>query len=424
MQIYARFVDLLAIYRAELLERVVPFWLKHAIDQQHGGILTCIADDGTVLSTDKYMWSQLRAIWTFSALYNRVARRQEWLDVARHIFDFVKRCGRDEEGCWVFAVDEDGRLLQGATSIATDSFAIYGLTELARATGDQEAVDLALETYHSVQRRLARPGSYGLAPYKMPENARAHAVSMIFALAFHELGRFLGDEAIIEAALHHAGQVMDVFLRPERRLLYEFVSLDGSLLPSPQGRVIVPGHAIESMWFMIHIYRRVGDEARIRQAVEAIRWHLEFGWDEEYGGLFHARDAEGGQAQWPFPEAKLWWPHTEALVALLMAYEHSRKPWCLEWFERVHDYAFSHFPVAEHGEWTQKLDRRGHKLTETVALPVKDPFHLPRALILCTDVLQRLGEKGGTEGTQGFSPRSETFGEQGSHSAFRNRGDG
>jgi len=77
MHVYARFVDLLAIYRAELLERVVPFWLEHAIDRQHGGILTCIADDGTVLGCDKYLWSQLRAIWIFSALYNRVERRIE-----------------------------------------------------------------------------------------------------------------------------------------------------------------------------------------------------------------------------------------------------------------------------------------------------------------------------------------------------------
>ena len=61
----------------------------------------------------------------------------------------------------------------------------------------------------------------------------------------------------------------------------------------------------------------------------------------------------------------------------------------------MHNYAFGHFPVAEHGEWTQKLDRRGRKLTEVVALPVKDPFHLPRALILCADVLQRLGEAPG-----------------------------
>ena len=402
MQINARFVDLLAIYRAELLERVVPFWLEHTIDRQHGGILTCISDEGQVLSEDKYMWSQLRAIWTFSALYNRVERRAEWLDAARHIFDFVKRYGRDEQGRWVFAVDKDGNILQGATSIYADGFAIYGLTELARAigtsqgqrgTGDQEAIDLALETYENVQRRLARPGSYQTAPYPLPQGVKAHAVSMIFALVFNELGHFLGDQAIINASLYHADQVMDAFLRPERQLLYEYVRLDNTLIDSPQGRSIVPGHAIESMWFMIHIYQGAGDEARVRRAIEAIHWHLEFGWDEEYGGILHARDAEGGTPWWRFADAKLWWPHTEALYALLLAYELSQEQWCLDWFERVHNYAFSHFPVPKYGEWTQKLDRRGRKIIETVALPVKDPFHLPRALINCTEVLGRLADR-------------------------------
>lgn len=393
MQIHARFVDLLAIYRAELLERVVPFWMTHAIDRQNGGVLTCIADDGTVLSTDKYMWSQLRAIWTFSALYNKIEHRPEWLDVAQHIYTFVWQHGRDEQGRWVFAVDRDGNVLEGATSIFTDGFAIYGLTELARATGDQAVIDLALETYHNVQRRLARPGAYGIAPFELPANGKAHAVSMIFALVFDELGHFLGDQQIIEAGLHHANEVMNAFLRPDRRLLFEFVGLDNRLIDTPQGRSVVPGHAIESMWFMIHIFGRAGDESRVRQAVEAIRWHLEFGWDEEYGGLFHARDAEGGSPWWRFADAKLWWPHTEALYALLLAYEVSHEPWCLEWFTRVHNYAFTHFPDLEHGEWTQKLDRQGHKITETVALPVKDPFHLPRALIYCTEVLARLAKK-------------------------------
>ncbi len=392
VQINTRFTDLLAIYRAELLERVVPFWLEYAIDWDNGGILTCISDEGQVQSEDKYMWSQLRALWTFSALYNKIEPRQEWLDVAWHIFNFVKRYGRDDQGRWVFCVSKDGEILQGATSIYADGFALYGLTELARATDDQETINLALETYENVQRRLARPGSYLTAPFEMPENGKAHAISMIFALAFDELGYYLGDQAIIEAGRWHSNEVMDVFLRPDRKLLYEFVHQDNSLIDTPQGRSIVPGHAVESMWFMIHILRRSGDGARIRQAVEAIRWHLEFGWDEEHAGIYHARDAEGGTPWWRFADAKLWWPHTEALYATLLAYELLREPWCLDWFQRVHNYAFSHYPVPDYGEWTQKLDRQGKAFTEPVALPVKDPFHLPRALIYCINVLERLAK--------------------------------
>lgn len=384
------FPRLRALYRTELLERVVPFWLEHAVDRQYGGLLTCVSDQGQVLSTDKYLWSQLRAIWTFSALYNRLEPRDEWLDVAWRTYEFVRQHGRDQEGRWVFAVTREGEVLQGAASIYADGFAIYGLTELARATGDRAVVDLALDTYENVQRRLARPGSYGTAPFEVPMGGKAHAVSMIFSLVFDELGHYLSDEAIVQSGRYQASQVMDLFLRPEHRLLFEFVGPGNTLLDTPQGRSVVPGHAIESMWFMMHIYRRAGETARVRQAVEAIRWHVEFGWDEEYGGIYHARDAGGGEAWWRFAEAKLWWPHTEALYALLLAHEETGAPWCLDWYERVHDYAFGHYPVPGHGEWTQKLDRFGKKMAETVALPVKDPFHLPRALILGIEALERV----------------------------------
>jgi N-acylglucosamine 2-epimerase len=393
MHITPRFVDLLAIYRAELLERVVPFWLDHAIDWQNGGILTCISDDGQVLSHDKYMWSQLRAIWTFAALYNRVEARPDWLEVAQHIYTFASRYGRDEQGQWVFCVDKAGDILQGATSIYADGFAIYGLTELARATGDPDVIDLALATYDNVQRRLARPGSYRTEPYPLPPGVKAHGISMIFSHVFNELGQLLADDAILAASLQHAAEVMDVYRRPDHKLLYEFVHLDNSLLDTPQGRAVVPGHAIESMWFMIHLYRHLADEApvRIRQAVETIRWHLELGWDDEFGGLRLACDAAGGEPWWNFAEAKLWWPHTETMYALLLAYEVCGEAWCLDWYERVHNYAFDHYPVTPHGEWTHQLNRQGRPFTETVAnLPVKDPFHLPRTLIFGIEVLERL----------------------------------
>jgi N-acylglucosamine 2-epimerase len=390
MQINARFPDLLAIYRAELLERTVPFWLKHALDRERGGILTCISDEGQVISTDKYMWSQLRAIWTFSALFNKIESRQEWLDAAWQLFNFAKQHGRDDQGRWVFAVDASGKVLQGATSIYADGFAIYGLTELARATGDQDAIALALETYDNVQQRLARPGSYETAPYPILEGVKAHGVSMIFSLVFHELGLLLKDEAILAAGLAQAEEVMTAFLQADSGLIHEYVTLDNKLIDSPQGRAIVPGHAIEAMWFMIHIYQHWGNRQRIDEALAAIQHHIDYGWDEVYEGILLSRDAGGGEPWWPFAESKLWWPHTEALYALLLAYEQSGEEWALAWFGRVHDYAFSHYPVSIYGEWTQKLDRRGKKFTQTVALPVKDPFHLPRSLIYCTQTLKRL----------------------------------
>jgi N-acylglucosamine 2-epimerase len=147
------------------------------------------------------------------------------------------------------------------------------------------------------------------------------------------------------------------------------------------------------MWFMIHFFQKLGDGVSPEWAIDTIKRHVELGWDDEYGGLLLSVDADGGAPWWPFADSKIWWPHTEALYALLLAYDLSQEQWCLDWFEKVHNYAFSHYPVTPYGEWTQKLDRQGNKFTETVALPVKDPFHLPRALIYCIQVLQRLADK-------------------------------
>ena len=208
-----------------------------------------------------------------------------------------------------------GNSLQGATSIYADGFAIYGFTAFARAGGNPAAIQLARETFANVQNQLAAPGSYLTAPHPIPSGAKAHGISMIFSLAFYELGQYLNDAAMIQAGLDHAEQVMTVFLRPEHKRAFEFVSLEDALLPI---RATNPGHALESMWFMIHIYQHEKNEARIRQAIEAMRWHLELGWDNEYGGLFLAREANG--TSWEGKEeTKIWWPHTEALYALLLA---------------------------------------------------------------------------------------------------------
>ena len=128
----------LDLYRSELLDRTIPFWLKYGVDWRNGGISTCISDDGRVLSGDKYVWSQLRAVWTFSALYNRIERKQEYLDAATHIFNFIKRNGRNDQGEWYFCLDQDGKpLFDRATSIYCDGFAMYGFAEYAQ--GDRQS---------------------------------------------------------------------------------------------------------------------------------------------------------------------------------------------------------------------------------------------------------------------------------------------
>lgn len=387
-----------------LVRHVMPFWLRHSIDWQNGGMWTCLADDGTILNRDKYIWSNARALWTFSALVRRIADRygpkygispetsETWRQAATNQYRFLKRCGRDERGYWLFVVDETGhRVVEGENSIVTDAFAIYGMVEYFHLTGDAEALDIARATAYSCLSRLARPGTYKTAPYPTPPGMKPQREAMQFSLMLSELGHTLQDDTLLEAGLSYGRDVLDHFYRPERGVLLEYLGLDNSAWDTPAGRTMVPGHAIESLWFQIHIFSRVGNTARARQAASAIQPCFEKGWDPVYGGLFLGIDVDGKQPPyWKHWDKKIWWPFTEALCGTLLAYEQLGEAWCLDWYRRCHDWAFAHFPDKEHGEWTQKLDRQGNKINEQIALPVKDPFHLPRGLIFAVETLDRL----------------------------------
>ena len=66
---------LAATYVGALLGDVMPFWLRHGMDQEHGGILTSLNRDGSVMDTDKSIWFQGRAGWMWATLYREVEAR-------------------------------------------------------------------------------------------------------------------------------------------------------------------------------------------------------------------------------------------------------------------------------------------------------------------------------------------------------------
>jgi N-acylglucosamine 2-epimerase len=376
-------------YRELLLDRFVRFWFRYGIDWKHGGVLSCLREDGTVASQDKFTWSQARSVWTFSALYNRIERRDEFLDAAENSVRFLLAHGRDAQGRWVYRTDQAGTVLEGPTSIYADCFAIYGFSEYYRATGDEGVLAVALETFERVRCRIEEPDFHETAPYPLPDGWRNHGVPMILTEVANELAQTTGDSRVEGAADEYAGRVMGNFLRPERKAVLEFLTRDYRELPPPAGTFVMPGHAIESMWFVMHLAARRDDETMLRRAAEVMRWHLERGWDPEFGGIFLAVDIEGHEPYLPHSEKKVWWPHTEALYGTLLAHELTRERWCQTWYEKVADWAWRHFPVPETGEWRQRLTREGLPTDEVVALPVKDPFHLPRAAILILQLLEQ-----------------------------------
>jgi N-acylglucosamine 2-epimerase len=382
-----------ALQYRNLLEDVVSFWFRHGIDWEHGGVLSCLRDDGSVASEDKFIWSQARSVWTFSALYNRVEKRPEFLRAAENSVRFLLKHGRDRDGRWVYRTDRVGNPIEGPISIYADCFAVYGLSEYFRVAKDEEALSVALESFARIRRRVEEPDFQETAPYSLPLGWRNHGIPMILTEVASELAQTTGKAELELLADEYAGRVMNHFLRADKGVVLEFLTRDFQELPSPAGTFVMPGHAIESMWFVMHLAQRRGDQKTIRRAAEAMHRHLELGWDAEFGGIFLSRDIAGHEPYLPHSDKKLWWPHVEALYGTLLAHELTGAPWCLEWYEKVASWTWSHFP-APAGEWYQRLTRKGQPTTEVVALPVKDPFHLPRAAILILQLLEQANRAG------------------------------
>ena len=380
--------SLLPFYEHHLFQDVMPFWTP-LLDRECGGLNNCVENDGTIVSHDKYLWSQARALWTFSALHNEIDPNPRWLEYAGNIAGFLKRYGRGHDGLWPFVLNRDGTVKEPPMSIYVDAFVIYGLTEYARATGDEESLALALAGYRRTSPLLDDHTRLDTRPHPIPEGLQSHGLWMIFALVYHDLGVLTGDEDILARALALAENIFTQHIKPDDELLYELVVPGGAIRDSDAGLTFVPGHAIEGMWFMERIYSRYGRRDRINQAVDVIRWNLEKGWDEKFGGLYLACHRDGGPPAWHAPETKCWWPHTEALYALLVADTYVSHAWPRDWYDRLHEYVFSRFPNREHGDWYHYLDRRGTPRQNPIkALAVKDPFHLPRALIYAIKLLR------------------------------------
>jgi len=382
-------------YRDELFGEVIPFWERCSVDEAEGGYFTCLGRGGEVFDTDKFVWLQARQVWTFAMLHNRYAQEARWLEMAAKGAAFLMRHGRDAEGNWYFALDRRGEPLVQPYNIFSDCFAAMALSQYALASGDEEAKEVARQTYENILRRKDDPkGRYSKA-VAGARPLKSLGLPMILANLALEMEWMLDERVLEETLAMCVREVTGAFLDADRQLLFENVSPDGSHVDCFDGRLINPGHGIEAMWFLMDIARRREDADLVARTVAVILATLECAWDEEYGGIFYFMDAEGKPLQQLEWDQKLWWVHLETLVALAKGYAATGSEACARWFGRVHDYAWGHFRDAEYGgEWFGYLNRRGERLLELKGGKWKGCFHVPRALYLCYRQFEALAGRG------------------------------
>ena len=378
-----QFSDLSTLYKNTLLNDVIPFWEQHSIDWDNGGYFTCLDRKGKVYDTDKFIWLQNRQLWTFSMLYNRLEKKKNWLKIAHNGAKFLADKGRDREGNWYFSLNQTGEPLVQPYNIFSDCFAAMAFSQYALASGETSAQEIALQAYNNVLRRQDNPkGKYNkIVPGT--RNLKSLAVPMILANLSLEMDWLLHSEQLEEILDNTVQEIMTDFVDYDQGLMYENVTPDGSFVDCFEGRLINPGHGIEAMWFVMDIARRRQDLKLINQAVDIMLNILNFGWDQEYGGIYYFLDIKGYPTQQLESHQKLWWVHLESLVALAMGYGLTQREECWQWYQKVHDYTWQNFPDPEYGEWFGYLNRRGEVLLNLKGGKWKGCFHVPRALYLC-----------------------------------------
>lgn len=384
------FTALANLYKNALLTNVIPFWEQHSIDWEQGGYLTCLDRQGRVYDTDKFIWLQNRQVWVFSMLYHQLEQRPEWLKIAAHGAQFLANHGRDAEGNWYFALDRTGHPLVQPYNIFSDCFAAMAFSKYALAAGEDWAKEVALQAYQNVLRRQDNPKGHYSKAYPGTRPMKALAVPMILANLSLEMDWLLPSNQLEQVLDATVREVMNDFLDRDRGLMYENVAPDGSHINSFDGRLINPGHGIEAMWFIMDIAQRRHDQTLINQAVDVVLNILNFAWDKEYNGLYYFMDAEGHPPQQLEWDQKLWWVHLESLVALAMGYRLTKRPECWEWYQKLHDYTWSHFADPDYSEWFGYLNRRGEVLLNLKGGKWKGCFHVPRALYLCWQQFEML----------------------------------
>ena len=375
-------------YKTELLESVVPFWMNHSKDSISGGYFTCLNRRGEVFDTDKFMWLQGREVWLFSMLYNKVEQKQEWLDMALHGAEFMKKYGMDAQGNWYFSLTREGKPLIQPYNIFSDCFAAMAFSELYKATGDESHKKLALDTFSNILNRQHNTKGIYTKAYPGTRPLKSFSLPMILCNLSLIMEDLLGTEQVNKTIQPLIHEVMEVFYDKNSGLILENVTPEGNFSDSFEGRLLNPGHSNESMWFMMDLAVRNNDKALIDKCIEILLRTTEKGWDQKYGGIFYFLDLKGHPVQQLEWDQKLWWVHIETLISMAKAYRLTGNEACKSWFETIHEYSWNHFKDPEYAEWFGYLNRQGEPLLQLKGGKWKGCFHVPRGMYEIWKILE------------------------------------
>lgn len=378
-------------YVNSLKNDIMPFWLNHGMDKVNGGLYTCLDRDGKIMDGTKSVWFQGRFGFVAAYAYNNIEKNPEWLAASKSCIDFSNAHCFDTDGHMFFTVTVDGEGIQKRRYVFSECFAIMAMAEYALASGDMTYADKALELFKRTREMLARPGF--LQP-KTRQKGYSHSITMMFFNVVSILKKVIDDPSLDEQLRVSLELIEHKLISKEYKTILESVDEKGELIDTIAGRVINPGHCIETSWFLMDTADFFENSEHVRElALRIFDWDFEWGWDKEFGGVINFKDCKNYPPQDYSQDMKFWWPQCETIIASLFAYKLTGDDKYLEIHRQVNDWAFAHFADKEQGEWYGYLHRDG-----TVAQPAKGnifkgPFHVPRMMIrsylLCNEIINK-----------------------------------
>ncbi len=398
-------------------EKLLPFWMDNAVDEECGGFLTFFDRDGKPTGeTTKTLLCQERMVFTFSHAHREGYGDGRCLELARRGLEFmVEHYWDAEHGGWFWVAERDGTVTDDSKVMYGQNFGIYAPSEFALAGGGELGREYALKTFAAIQAGATDTLDGGY--YEMLRRDWSPKPG----------GAWGGDRKSLDIHMHmmealtnlvdltrnplHERTLRDVvailltrMLEPEHGTGIAQFALDFTPLPAIMFRNVWGsdrdlgeprpldntsfGHNVELAWLLRHTAEVLGDP--IERYLEPIRKLYDqcerWGIDHEHGGVYIEGPA-GGPAR---DTQKEFWQQAEVLVGMLDAciLFGERKYW--DAFAGTMDFLWQHGINHAVGEWYALLGRDGTVLWDCLGHAWKISYHTVRSMIECAKRLRNL----------------------------------
>ncbi|HTP10242.1 MAG TPA: AGE family epimerase/isomerase [Anaerolineae bacterium] len=390
--------DLRQRVEAELRDNILPFWIEHTLDEQEGGFYGALTNDLVVHNgAPRSAVLTARILWTYSAAY-RLYHDEHYLIMARRAYDYLTQKFWDHDyGGVYWTLDQYGCPTNDRKHVYAQAFAIYGLAEFYRATGEPQSLALAQQLFDLIEAHSFDP-IYGgnleccsrewgalddmRLSAKEPVTVRKSMNTLLHLMeAYTNLLRVWPAE---ELKAKQRG-LIEIFLRHiidpkthQFKLFFDdaWHSLDNH---------ISPGHDIEGSWLIVEAAEVQGDEdllarthAAAVQMAEAVTAYV-----DDDGAIIYEATPHGIESY-----DKHWWVQAEGLVGFTNAHQLSGRADFAQKADRLWNLIETFFVDHTNGDWYKVLDRNGAPLWYYYKVgPWECPYHHARA---CFEMLARL----------------------------------